>query len=511
MIEEYIQYWGLTQHPFLMAPDSKMMCMTGQYFECFERLKYAISTNKGGVLIVSEDAGLGKTTTLLRLVDDMKEEYGSAFRYAFVDHPALSSAQMIAQITGGISGQTPSDDKLKNLMLLRETLTEAKEQGGKSIIIVDEGQMLCEAHDILQELRALINMTHNGEYLHTFILSGQRALWNTIKGMPEFWQRLPVRYYFIPLRLEETKELVRFRLHKAGLDEARVVFADDALEIIHRYSRGSPRTVIALSDLSLLVGFTGRSDKVSFKEVSKAINTMSGKGETLPYMTGDQRRDRGPSLSSVAQIDRGSEIGINIVDYDGDRIGRYGTWPRITSSMGLLLFVVACLSLVLAGILGYHYGFRGSAEKNKAEVTGTQRGPQTQETDGGHGTSDESTAKGVVIEKFDVPVKLSDALKEAGLAGQGSAKTKAGAEDGPSLGPEAVPQGTGREAVVIAAAANIRVAPGVESPRFAMLFEGETVRVLDEREDDTGMKWYKITLYGNRQGWIADSVVTFKP
>ena len=53
MSEQYIEYWGLTQHPFLLAPDSKMMCVTGQYFECLERLKYAIYTNKGGVLIVS--------------------------------------------------------------------------------------------------------------------------------------------------------------------------------------------------------------------------------------------------------------------------------------------------------------------------------------------------------------------------------------------------------------------------------------------------------------------------
>ncbi|HBA54010.1 MAG TPA: hypothetical protein DCZ04_06035, partial [Syntrophorhabdus aromaticivorans] len=198
MSEEYIEYWGLTRHPFLLAPDSKMMCVTGQYYECLERLKYAIGTNKGGVLIVSEDAGLGKTTILLRLVDEMREEYGEAFRHAFVHHPALSPAQMIAQITGSIAGVEPHEDKLKNLILLKNVLMEVKEQGGKSIIIVDEAQMLCEAHDVLQELRALINLAHNGEYLHTFILSGQRALWNTVKGLPEFWQRLPVRYSFIP-------------------------------------------------------------------------------------------------------------------------------------------------------------------------------------------------------------------------------------------------------------------------------------------------------------------------
>ncbi len=88
MSEQYIEHWGLSRHPFLLAPDSKMMCVTGQYFECLERLKYAIGTNKGGVLMVSEDAGLGKVSILLKLIDEMKEEFGDAFRYAFVDNPA---------------------------------------------------------------------------------------------------------------------------------------------------------------------------------------------------------------------------------------------------------------------------------------------------------------------------------------------------------------------------------------------------------------------------------------
>ncbi len=58
---------------------------------------------------------------------------------------------------------------------------DVKQRGGKSIIIVDEAQMLCEAHDVLQELRTLINLTHEGQYLHTFVLSSQRAL--------EYYQR----------------------------------------------------------------------------------------------------------------------------------------------------------------------------------------------------------------------------------------------------------------------------------------------------------------------------------
>ena len=242
MSEKYIEYWGLKQNPFLLAPDSNMMHMARQYNECLERLKYAVNTNRGGALVVSEDAGFGKTTILLKLIEEMKATYGNCFKYAFVDHPTLTSSQLIAYITACFTDLTPAQgngprkrntesvrnktqivsdsshgqDKLQNLMILKEALIEVKRQGGKSIIIVDEGQMLCGDREVLQELRMLINLTFDNDYLHTLILAGQKPLWNEVKSIPEFWQRLPVRYNFKALQLEETRELIKYRLAKAG-------------------------------------------------------------------------------------------------------------------------------------------------------------------------------------------------------------------------------------------------------------------------------------------------------
>ena len=332
MSEDYIEYWGLKHHPFLLAPDSEMMHTSGQYYECLERLKYAINTNKGGALLVSEDAGLGKTTLLLKLIDEMKAQHGSAFKYAFVNHPTLTPNQLIAFIAGCFADATPkddgrpsrfdldfsedrrqvtpelsnNDDKLKNLMRLRESLLEVKRQGGKNIIIVDEGQMLCGARDVLQELRVLINLTYNNEYLHTFILSGQKPLWNEVKSIPELWQRLPVRYYLVSLRLEETRELIKYRLAKAGLDADREIFTGDAFEIIQKYSMGSPRTIIALADLALLMGYADRSARISFKELTKAINAMAGKGESLAYVK-EEKPAREPLSDDLVRPERGRE------------------------------------------------------------------------------------------------------------------------------------------------------------------------------------------------------------
>jgi hypothetical protein len=377
--------------------------------------------------------------------------------------------------------------------------------------------MLCEAHDVLQELRTLINLTHNGQYLHTFILSGQRALWNTIKGMPEFWQRLPVRYYFIPLRAEETKEMVRFRLTKAGLDGGREIFDDDALEIIHRFSRGSPRTVIALSDLALLVGYTNHSSKITFKEVSKAINTMSGKGETLPFMK-TERRDDGPSFSALANLDKGTEIGHIQEDQRTGMGGKEGLeqllmhYGQYVRPLVALLIVTV---LVLLIIIGFRYVFfqkKGSevVETAKQEsVTETQkdvREPQNvvKETQEPKTTREQvSEKKETSPKEIPVPTSLPKKVEIPQQFREPTVKREL-----TSITPE--PTGPARDAVVNKLAANIRTRPDVTAPRFAMLFQGETVRILDETTDENGQKWYKIAVLGRRVGWISETVITLK-
>ncbi len=42
-----------------------------------------------------------------------------------------------------------------------------------------------------------------------------------------------------------------------------------------------------------------------------------------------------------------------------------------------------------------------------------------------------------------------------------------------------------------------------------MLFQGETVRIIDETTDEKGEKWYKIIVFGRRIG-VSETVVTLK-
>ena len=503
MSEKYIEYWGLKQNPFLLAPDSNMMHMARQYNECLERLKYAVNTNRGGALVVSEDAGFGKTTILLKLIEEMKATYGNCFKYAFVDHPTLTSSQLIAYITACFTDLTPArgnrprkrstepvhsktqtvsdsshgQDKLQNLMILKEALIEVKRQGGKSIIIVDEGQMLCGDREILQELRMLINLTSDNDYLHTLILSGQKPLWNEVKSIPEFWQRLPVRYNFVALQLEETRELIKYRLAKAGMSDEREIFTDDAFVIIQKYSEGSPRTIIALADLSLWIGYADRSGKIGAQELLKAINVMFGRSEGISCIQGERGQaglasssPETPAVTNIREVD--ADIGV----------------PPFSSN--------------LAGHPAVELSGR---EDNAAENVMTQISSLERE----------EFERPATKRSFKFFFRASAAvcfLLVFAAAYYFIGEYKKGDKAMPfkyavDAGRLAKQQ---KKAVVIKNAANVRRAPDILAPKIGMLYKGETAEMHGEQRDAKGQKWYKLHLPGNKVGWIAGELVMIK-
>lgn len=282
MLPEYLAYWGFQRSPFSLSPDPAMLFLSSQHQEALARLKYGVISNKGGVLLVSENAGDGKTSLLRRLEEDLRAEYEGRLKIAFVDHPTLTVNQMIAEIARQLGVARVRKEKIDNLNALRAKLLALHEAGTKALVMVDEGQMLANRPDILQELRILLNFCVSETFLLSFVFSGQKPLEEAVRRMPEFWQRLPVRYFLRNLDARDTAGLVRHRVRTAGQTE-REVFTPTALEGVFRASQGCPRVICAVADLALLIGHSLRSPAVDFSEVAQATADMTRTGELYHY------------------------------------------------------------------------------------------------------------------------------------------------------------------------------------------------------------------------------------
>jgi general secretion pathway protein A len=271
---DYLKHWGLAQQPFSLAPCPQTLFLSRQHGECLLRLKYAVMAGKGGALLISQNAGDGKTTILRRLCNDLRQELKGRVRIAFLDHPTLTPVEILQEISRQIGIQRPFRSKVRALDALRDRLMTLNEQGEKCVIIVDEGQMLEHEPKVLQELRILLNLYRRDSFLLSFILSGQCALEPIIRAMPEFWQRLPVRYFLRNLDLADTRKLIQHRLRCAGAEEDREIFTTRAYERIYALSEGCPRVICSIADLSLVVGRSAGVRQVDAPQVAQAHADM---------------------------------------------------------------------------------------------------------------------------------------------------------------------------------------------------------------------------------------------
>lgn len=292
MSNSYLSYWGLHRNPFSLAPSERTLYLTKQHAEALLRLKFAVYSEKGGAVLISEQAGDGKTSILLRLAYEIKTDEQGKLTLAFLDHPNLTVNQMIQEIARQLGVKKVHRDKARNIQALREHLIEQKKQGFRSIVIVDEGQMLAGNPEALDELRILLNFCNDGEFLLTFILSGQRPLEYALKKKPEFWQRLPVRHFLQNLDYNDMQKMIEFRLQQGGTPR-KDIFTETALKGIHKFSEGVPRLICAVADLALLVGFANRSPKVDFQEASQAVSDMRQPGGMVHYYQFAKGIDRG--------------------------------------------------------------------------------------------------------------------------------------------------------------------------------------------------------------------------
>lgn len=97
---------------------------------------------------------------------------------------------------------------------------------------------------------------------------GQPELKGRVKGIEQLDQRIAIRYHIEPFNLEDTDHYITFRQEKAGGDGN--AFHPDAVARIYGMTKGVPRKINNLCDLSLLLGFS-KNERVVSPEIVEAI------------------------------------------------------------------------------------------------------------------------------------------------------------------------------------------------------------------------------------------------
>ena len=264
----YLEFYGLRREPFGITPDPRFLFLGPRHREALAQLQYGVQQRKGFMVLTGE-AGTGKTTLLRKLM----ERFDDNTACAFVFNSSLPFDGLLEFALEDLGLEKVGATRAQRLMALNEFLVTRRRAGQNTVLMIDEAQTL----DIstLEHVRLLSNFETSTEKLLQILLVGQPELREKLQrpDLRQLKQRIGLRCALSPLTPEEVCAYIDTRLRVAGVPEAEL-FTEDAIALIAEYSGGIPRTVNILCDHCLLIGYADQERQIDRAIVEDAVVYM---------------------------------------------------------------------------------------------------------------------------------------------------------------------------------------------------------------------------------------------
>lgn len=276
-VQPHLAAMGLRRNPFPPTPDASCYFFTGNLERDLAEVEHCILARKGIILITGE-VGLGKSTFVRRLLDDME---GKAVIHALVHNTFLQGAELLHAINLDF-GIAANGDMARDIASLNDFLLTQRMLGHTCLLVIDDAQNLTP--ESLELLRLLTNLETGQEKLIQILLTGQPELRDTL-GRPELRQlasRIVKHVKLVGMSAAEVGKYFEFRINQAGA-EGRIRLSAGALRNLHRTSGGNPRRMHLILDrclYGLLAQRRSEIDSSLVKTAEKEVDMFSDRHAT---------------------------------------------------------------------------------------------------------------------------------------------------------------------------------------------------------------------------------------
>ena len=265
----YEAYWELSEPPFDNSPNPKFFYLSPEHEEALVRLVYTVRHRKGCGMLTGE-YGCGKTTLSRALIQRLEAE---RYEIGLLTNPGSTPVDLLREVLYQLGVETAETRKPELLHRLNDLLFRNYQAGRDTVVIVDEAQLI-EDDGVFEELRLLMNFQTDDRFLVTVLLIGSPELVAKVRRLKHIDQRIAIRYHLNTLDATHTANYIGHRLKMAG--QPTPMFTEGAIKLIFDFTRGTPREINNLCDISLLVGYSRRVHAIDEAIVAEVIKDMVG-------------------------------------------------------------------------------------------------------------------------------------------------------------------------------------------------------------------------------------------
>lgn len=260
------KHFGLQRRPFPSTPDTALYYPATTHEAALTSLSRGLADDESIVLLTG-DAGTGKTLLAYALLERMGENVANAFltNCHLADRAALLQAILYDL---GLAFDEGTEQTLR--LRLTDALLKNCAAETRTILVIDEAHHLDA--DLLEELRLLANLEAGGNKSLQVVLLAQPSILHTLKqpGLESLNQRTAVRCVLDALEVEEAYDYLLHHLRQAG-GKPEKIFDDTALEVIARGTHGIPRCLNQAAHQALVLAGEGELPKVDAEAALEAL------------------------------------------------------------------------------------------------------------------------------------------------------------------------------------------------------------------------------------------------
>ncbi len=293
----YYEFFGLTQPPFKITPDTDVFFEGGNRGAILEALIYAI-THGEGIIKVTGEVGSGKTM-LCRV---LQTRLPANVETVYLANPSVSPDEILHAIAFEMQLRVARGaGRLEVMHALNDYLVERHAQQKQVVVFVEESQGM--PISTLEEIRLLSNLETQHHKLLQIVLFGQPELDDNLRqqNIRQLRERITHSFNLLPLDAEDARAYLTFRLRAAGY-HGPDLFNRRVIAYMTRACEGLTRRLNIVADKALLSAFAQGTHNVTIEHVKAAVRDSEFSSRDLP-------RNRTPLGYALAGLAIGGALG----------------------------------------------------------------------------------------------------------------------------------------------------------------------------------------------------------